>query len=68
MAQILDGRIVRDQIADNLKSIIYHLKSKPQLVIIQVGDNPESNTYVGQKLNLAKKSAPLWIFKNFPPM
>ncbi|MEK7581619.1 MAG: bifunctional 5,10-methylenetetrahydrofolate dehydrogenase/5,10-methenyltetrahydrofolate cyclohydrolase [Patescibacteria group bacterium] len=55
MAKILDGKVVRDQIQENLKSIIQNLKSKPKLVIIQVGDNPESNTYIGQKIKFGER-------------
>ena len=65
-AQILDGRIVRDAILENLKLEIGNLKLKPKLVIIQVGDNPESNTYIGQKLKFGEKiGAPAELIK-FP--
>ncbi len=66
MAQILDGRIVRDQIQENLKSIIQNLKSKPKLVIIQVGDNPQSNTYIGQKIKFGEKIGAIAELKKFP--
>ena len=54
-AQILDGKIVRDKIIEDLRSQILKLKSKPKLVIIQVGDVPESNTYIGQKIKFGEK-------------
>lgn len=55
MAKLLDGKIVRDKIADDLKSKIQNLLPAPRLVIIQVGDNPESNTYIAQKIKFGEK-------------
>lgn len=55
MSQILDGKIVRDKIADELKSKTQSLFPAPRLVIIQVGDNPESNTYIGQKIKFGER-------------
>lgn len=54
MATILDGKAIRDEIAEDLKSSILNLKSKPKLAIIQVGDVPESNTYIGQKVKFGQ--------------
>ena len=54
MAKILDGKIVRDKIAEKLKKEILQAISsqnlRPKLVIIQVGDEPESNAYIKQKI------------------
>lgn len=66
MTQILDGKVVRDEIAQDLKSIIYNLKSKPRLVIIQVGDNPQSNAYIGQKIKFGEKIGAIVELKKFP--
>ena len=55
MAKILDGRLVRDRIAKKLKKQISRLRSKPKLVIIQVGDLAESNTYIRQKILFGEK-------------
>ena len=70
-AKILDGKIVRDKIAEDLKSKISlrardpspnqrfsetgGLSRRPKLVIIQVGDLPESNTYIRQKVLFGQK-------------
>lgn len=54
MAKLLDGKIIRDEIAKNLESRIKNLESRPRLVIIQVGDNPGSNTYIQQKIKFAE--------------
>ena len=50
MTKVLSGKVVRDKIAQTLKSQIQNLKTKPHLVIIQVGNLPESNTYIKQKV------------------
>lgn len=54
MANILDGKIIRDKVADDLKSKIQNLLPAPRLVIIQVGNNPQSNTYIAQKIKFAE--------------
>ncbi len=63
---ILDGKIVRDQIAKNLKLKIENLKLKPKLNIIQVGDNSQSNTYIGQKIKFGEKIGAIVELKKFP--
>src|SRR3990167_9622583 len=55
MAKILDGKIVRDKIAEKLKTLNSKLKTKPKLVIIQVGDLAESNAYIRQKILFGQK-------------
>ncbi|MEX2028618.1 MAG: tetrahydrofolate dehydrogenase/cyclohydrolase catalytic domain-containing protein, partial [Candidatus Curtissbacteria bacterium] len=55
MAKLLDGKVVRDQIAEDLKTQIQNLMPAPRLVIIQVGDNPQSNTYIAQKIKFGEK-------------
>ena len=60
MAKILDGRIVRDKIAKKLeKEITLWARGpqgrRPKLVIIQVGDLAESNTYIRQKILFGEK-------------
>ena len=65
MTQILDGRIVRDKIAQDLRSKILNLKSRPKLVIIQVGNLPESNTYIRQKVLFGEKIGAIVKHKRF---
>ena len=55
MVKILDGRVVRDKIAENLKSQISKLETRPKLVIIQVGNLAESNAYIRQKVLFGEK-------------
>src|SRR3990172_1926718 len=72
MAQVLDGKIVRDLIAENLKTEIETLRAggpqgrRPKLVIIQVGDLDESNTYIGQKIKFGEKIGANAELKKFP--
>lgn len=55
MAQILDGKMVRDKILAELKSRIEKLDQKPELVIFQIGDIAQSNTYITQKIKFGEK-------------
>lgn len=49
MLKILDGKIVRDEIVDVLSREVKRLKTKPHLVIIQVGSRADSDSYIKQK-------------------
>lgn len=55
MTKILDGKIVRDKIAQELSEKISKLDPKPQLAIVQIGDLPESNSYIRQKKLFGEK-------------
>mgnify|MGYP000514457802 CR=1 FL=1 len=50
MAQILDGKRVRDEILEELKPRIAGLARKPGLVVVLVGNDPASEVYVGSKV------------------
>ena len=50
MAQILDGKRVRDQILDELKPRIAQLLRPPVLAVVLVGNDPASEVYVGSKV------------------
>ena len=74
MVKILDGRVVRDKIAEDLtakikkldlKSKIASFKSKPKLVIIQVDDLAESNTYIRQKILFGQKIGAVVDYQKF---
>lgn len=49
MAQILDGKRVRDEILEELKPRIAQLTRKPGLAVVLVGNDPASEVYVGSK-------------------
>lgn len=59
MAQILDGKKVAQQIKEEVKEmvkdVINHRWRRPILVVIQVGDNPASNTYVKNKVKACEE-------------
>ena len=55
MAKILDGKKLNLLIAEKLREEIAGLETRPKLVIIQVGDRPESNTYIRHKLAFAER-------------
>ena len=55
MAEILDGKKLRDKLLDNLKLKLDGFKNKPTLVVILVGDNPASKIYVNNKKKMAEK-------------
>lgn len=52
MAQIIDGKIISKQIKDELKDKVSELKNQGKeicLAVIQVGNDPASSVYVGNK-------------------
>ena len=51
--ELLDGKIVKKQILEELKQEVEKLERKPGLVVIQVGEDPASKVYVGQKEKMA---------------
>ncbi len=55
MTILLDGKKVRDVLAERLSDKIRGFAEKPQLAIIQIGKNNESSTYIRQKKNFAEK-------------
>jgi len=55
MVKILDGKIIRDKIQRELAEAVSKLSTKPKLVIIQVGNNPDSSAYVNQKKIFGEK-------------
>ncbi len=54
MATILDGKAARDSLALTLRSKIEGLEDKLTLVILQVGDRPDSSAFIRQKKLFAK--------------
>lgn len=53
--QILDGKKVRDSIAERIVFALKKIKEKPKLVIIQVGNDERSTIYVRQKKIFGEK-------------
>ena len=49
MSRILDGKLVAHQIKSTVKEYIERNDAHLNLTIVQVGDNPASNTYIRNK-------------------
>src|SRR3989338_3138951 len=63
---LLDGKKLNEKIAEKLKVEISRLRSKPKLVIIQVADLAESNTYIDRKIKFGEKIGAIVEHKRFP--
>ena len=55
MAIILDGKMLRDKIFEDLKAKLDKMAKKPTLAVILVGENPASQIYVRNKKKTAEK-------------
>ena len=66
MTKILDGKVVNEKIAEQLRIEIAKRGTRPKLVIIQVGDVPESNAYIGRKKAFGQKIGAEVKLKRFP--
>lgn len=53
--KLLDGKIVKKDILNDLKKEVDGLERKPGLTVIQVGNDPASKVYVSQKEKMANK-------------
>ena len=66
MSKILDGKKLSVSVALKLARKIKKLTIKPKLVIIQIGDLDESNTYIKNKKAFAEKIGAIAIHKKYP--
>lgn len=66
MAKILDGKMIRDRIAEKMAEEIEKLKVKPVLAIFQVGNREDSSAYIRQKKLLGEKIGAAVLHKQFP--
>lgn len=66
MAEIIDGKKLRDKILDNLKLKLDGFEKKPKLVVILVGDNPASKIYVNNKKKMAERVGIISEVINYP--
>ncbi len=55
MAIILDGKKLSDKINEQIKNEISNIEGNPNLVAIQVGENPESSLYISHKSKKASE-------------
>lgn len=68
-AKLFDGRLVSDFLLTRVSREVKQLKRKgvtPKLVIILVGENPASLSYIRQKEKAAVKTGIFYIQKNLP--
>ena len=49
MSKIIDGKKIKTEIIEELKKEVKHFMIKPCLAVIQIGDDPASNTYINAK-------------------
>ena len=66
MAKILEGRTLSLVLATRLAKKIERLKTKPKLVIIQIGNLEESNTYIKNKKIFAEKIGVIAEHRRYP--
>ncbi|MDP2642107.1 MAG: bifunctional 5,10-methylenetetrahydrofolate dehydrogenase/5,10-methenyltetrahydrofolate cyclohydrolase, partial [bacterium] len=66
MAKILDGKKLSNLLALSLAKKIKKLSKKPKLVIIQIGDLEESNTYIRNKRLFGEKIGAKVEYKKYP--
>ena len=66
MSKILDGKKLSHLLAVKLAKKIKRLKIKPKLVIIQISDLAESNTYIKNKKAFAEKIGAEALHKKYP--
>lgn len=52
--ELLDGKVVKDKLLEDLKDKINKLDTKLGLTVIQVGEDPASSVYVRQKNKMAE--------------
>lgn len=65
MSEILEGKILSQNIAERLKQKITTFATTPKLVIVQVGNNEESNTYVKHKKIYGEKIGVIVEYKKY---
>lgn len=65
MNNIIDGKLVRNEIKEILKNKIDLLDKKLTLVVISVGDDPASKVYVNQKEKMALEIGYNFINKHY---
>ena len=67
MAKILDGKIIKEEGLQRLKSEIAKLSKKPLLAIIQIDNRPDSTAYIAQKKKFGEAiGVDVWHIKLSP--
>ena len=63
---ILEAKTIKKDIINNLNKEVSKLKTIPFLVVIQVGDNPASNTYIRNKAKMCEQVGYKFELKKYP--
>lgn len=63
---ILEAKTIKKDIINNLNKEVSKLNKKPFLVVIQVGDNPASNTYIRNKAKMCEQVGYKFELKKYP--
>jgi len=63
---IIDGKAIAQKIETRLKKQIIKLKLHPKLVVVFVGDDSPSATYINRKCEAAERVGIKFILKKFP--
>lgn len=66
MPKILDGKVVQAEIITDLKNKVGDFEFVPNLAIIKIGNNPDSESYIKRKIDFAKKIGVNAYIVNFP--
>lgn len=66
MSKILDGKKLRDQLVPQLIKKIRKTAYKPKLIIPQIGNLKESNSYIKKKKTFGRKLGALVVHKQYP--
>ncbi|MBX4199125.1 bifunctional 5,10-methylenetetrahydrofolate dehydrogenase/5,10-methenyltetrahydrofolate cyclohydrolase [Candidatus Parcubacteria bacterium] len=66
MSVTLDGKKLRDKLSLDLIKQIRKSRLMPKIVIVQVGDLKESNSYIKKKMLFAKKVGAVALHKKYP--
>lgn len=66
MSKIIDGKEAAAALITKLKKIVAGMSRSPKLVVVQVGDNAASSTYIRQKQKAAEKCGIDFELKKFP--
>lgn len=71
MGQLIDGKLVASKIRETINEEVRQLQAKypdfkPHLTIIQVGERPDSSTYIRMKLRAAEEAGIKCSVKQYP--
>jgi methylenetetrahydrofolate dehydrogenase (NADP+) / methenyltetrahydrofolate cyclohydrolase len=66
MTKILDGKRLSNLLAAKLAKKVRRLRAKPKIVIIQIGNLAESNTYIRNKKAFAERIGVEALHKRYP--